>query len=148
MTVRPDFYRRYRGISNIEFSPFDLHQSFRYNGKLARERREVVAALVGALLVDTHTELKSAWQALERRGASPTELAVLGRVPLTEAEALELARNAWQNPAVRNQKKIAWQSWAQQKYRALQNPKSKGHFSVARSPSCAGSSFSGRLGAC
>src|SRR2546430_13263300 len=53
MSVRPDFYSRYRDVSNIEFSPFELKQNFVYNAKLSRERREVVAALPGALLVDT-----------------------------------------------------------------------------------------------
>ena len=119
MSVRPDFYRRYRGVSNIEFSPFDLQQSFRYNGKLARERRELVAALVGALFVDTHSELKAAWQAVIGRGLQPADLNELGRMPLTEAEVLELARKTWNDPAVRNQKKIDWQVWAQRKYLKL-----------------------------
>jgi ABC-type Fe3+ transport system substrate-binding protein len=57
MSVRPDLYRRYKGVSNIEFSPFDLNQSFRYDARLSRQRREVVAALAGALLVDTHDDL-------------------------------------------------------------------------------------------
>jgi iron(III) transport system substrate-binding protein len=117
MSVRPDFYRRFRGISNIEYSPFELKQSFRYNAQLARERREVVAALVGALLVDTHGELQAAWRALLRRGITPVALAELGRVPVTESEALALARGQWHDPAVRNQKKIEWQTWAQEKYR-------------------------------
>jgi len=119
MSVRPDFYPRYRGISNIEFSPFELKQNFRYNGKLARERRELVAALVGALFVDTHSELKAAWQAVIRRRLQPADLNELGRMPLTETEALELARKAWNNAAVRNQKKIDWQVWAQRKYLKL-----------------------------
>ena len=117
--MRPDFYPRYRGISNIEFSPFELKQNFRYDGKLARERRELVAALVGALFVDTHSELKAAWQAVIRRGLQPADLNELGRMPLTETEALELARKAWNNAAVRNQKKIDWQVWAQRKYLKL-----------------------------
>lgn len=119
MSVRPDFYTRYRGISNIEFSPFDLRHGFRYNAQLSRERREVVAALVGALLVDTHTELQAAWRSVIKRNIPDSDLADLGRVPLTEAEALKLATGDWKNPAVRNLKKIEWQSWAQTKYRRL-----------------------------
>ena len=68
MSVRPDFYRRYREVSNIEFSPFELKQNFIYNARLSRERREVVAALAGALLVDTLPELQHAWRVLVRRG--------------------------------------------------------------------------------
>jgi ABC-type Fe3+ transport system substrate-binding protein len=119
MSVRPDFYARYRGVSNIEFSPFELKQDFRYNPKLARVRREVLPALVGALLVDTHAELQAAWRAVIRRGLQPSDLTELGRVPVTEAEAMQLATNAWKSPAFRNLKKIEWQSWAQDKYRRL-----------------------------
>jgi iron(III) transport system substrate-binding protein len=119
MSIRPDFYRRYRGISNIEFSPFELKQTFVYDPKLARDRREVVAALAGALLIDTHTELKNAWRSLVQRGLPLADLAELGRTPATEAEALKLAAAGWKSAAFRNQKKIEWQIWAQQKYRRI-----------------------------
>ena len=119
MSVRPDFYRRYRDVSNIAFSPFELKSRFRYNTQLARDRREVVAALVGALLVDPHPELKAAWRAILKRGHAAADCAALGRPPLAEAEALALANGAWKDAALRNRTKIAWQTWAQQKYRRL-----------------------------
>ena len=119
MSVRPDFYRRYRGISNIEFSPFDLKETFRYDGRLARERRDVVAALVGALLIDTHQELQAAWRSIIARKMPSADLLELGTVPLSDSAALQLATNAWKEPNVRNQKKIEWQTWAQRKYRRL-----------------------------
>jgi spermidine/putrescine-binding protein len=119
MSVRPDFYKRYRDVSNIEYSPFELKQDFRYDAKLARERREIVAALVGALLVDTHSELQAAWRAVIRCHPTPADLRALGRAPLTAADALHLAETAWPDPAVRNRKKIEWQSWAQEKYRRM-----------------------------
>jgi iron(III) transport system substrate-binding protein len=119
MSVRPDFYRRYRGISNIEFSPFDLKEAFRYNGRLARERRDVVAALVGALLVDTHQELQGAWRRIIARKMPPADLVELGTAPVSESAALQLATGAWKEASVRNQKKVEWQSWAQRKYRRL-----------------------------
>lgn len=120
MSIRPDFYGRFRDSSNIEFSPFDLKAKFVYNSKLGRERREVVAALVGALLVDTHTELQAAWRAIIKRGLSEADLKELGRVPLSESEALALATKPWKDPAIRNQKKIQWQQWAMEKYGRLQ----------------------------
>ncbi len=121
MPVRPELYPRYRNISNIEFSPFDLKQTFRYDGQLARERADVVSALVGALLVDTHPELQAAWRAVVRRGLPADDLTALGRVPLTAQEALQLAHGAWKEPAVRNQKKVEWQQWAQNKYRKIRH---------------------------
>ena len=125
MSVRPDFYRRYKGVSNIEFSPFDLRQSFVYEARLGRDRREVVAGLVGALLVDPHRDLQAAWRAVIARGLTPGDLAELGRVPLGEKEALQLASSAWRDPTLRNQKKIEWQKWARAKYRRLCESSSK-----------------------
>lgn len=119
MSIRPDFYRRYRGVSNIEFSPFELNQNFVYNAKLGRDRREIVASLAGALLVDAHEELQAAWKAVIARGLQPTDVAELGRMPLNEAEALKLASGPWKSPAVRNAKKTEWQTWARAKYRKL-----------------------------
>ena len=119
MVVRPDFYRRYREVSNIAFSPFDLKQSFLYNTKLARDRREVVAALAGATLVDSHPELRAAWRAIVRRGSQPDERLELGGMPVSEAEASVLSQGPWKDPAVRNRKKIEWQVWAQRKYGRL-----------------------------
>ena len=111
------------GISNIEFSPFDLKQSFRYNAELSRKRRDVVAALVGALLVDTQEELIGAWKNIIGRHLQPEEVAELGRMPLSEREALQLAAGDWKKPAVRNGKKIEWQTWAQEKYKRLAHGK-------------------------
>jgi hypothetical protein len=119
MSIRPDFYQRYRGVSNIEFSPFELKQSFVYDSKLGRDRREVLAALVGALLVDTHTELQAAWRAVIARGLPADDLAELGRPPLTENEALRLAADTWKKPDVRNRLKIEWQNWAREKFKRL-----------------------------
>ena len=121
MSVRPDFYKRFRDVSNIEFSPFELKQNFIYNAKLSRERREVVAALAGALLVDTLPELQRAWSSMIRRGLSEADRTELGRMPVTETEALQLSAGLWKNAVVRNQKKIEWQTWAQRKYRRLGN---------------------------
>jgi ABC-type Fe3+ transport system substrate-binding protein len=119
MSVRPDFYKRYKGVSNIEFSPFDLKTKFVYNAKFSRERREVVAALAGALLVDTLPELQAAWRNIIHRHLPPEDLADLAQMPLTEKEALALAIGDWKKPEVRNLKKTEWQKLATEKYRKL-----------------------------
>jgi ABC-type Fe3+ transport system substrate-binding protein len=121
MAVRPDFYRRFKDVSNIQFSPFEIKQPFAYNAKVARARREIVAALFGALFVDTHSELRNAWQAVIRRKMNPADVAAIGRVPVTEAEALQLVNGPWKEAAFRNRQKIEWQSWAQSHYRSLAN---------------------------
>ena len=125
MSIRPDFYERYRGLSNIKSSPYELKQTFTYNSKLGGDRREVVAALFGTLLVDTHTELQAAWRAVIRRGLAAGDIAELGRAPLSEPEALALASGGWKDPAARNARKIEWQIWARNKYRKLCESRSR-----------------------
>ncbi len=119
MCVRPDFYERFRDESNIQYSPFAVTNTFGYDSKLARERRDVVAALIGALLVDTHPELRKAWKAAMPLKGDGDQWKPLGTVPITEAEALRLAKNEWKEPAVRNRLKIQWQTWAQEKYKRI-----------------------------
>ncbi len=119
MSVRPDLYPRYRDVSNIAFSPFELRHRFQYDARLARERREVVAALAGALLVDPHAELRRAWRAIIAAGAPPELVDRLGEMPLTETEARVLAGGPWQDAALRNRKRLEWQTWAHAKYRRL-----------------------------
>lgn len=119
MSVRPDFYKRFHDVSNIQYSPFDLRQPFAYNARVARSRRDVVASLYGSLFVDTHAELKTAWAAALHRGDHDAELSAFGRVPITEAEALRLAEGPWKEAAFRNRTKIDWQTWAQAHYRAI-----------------------------
>jgi len=58
----------------------------------------VVAALAGALLVDTLPELQAAWRAMIRRGVSDTDRAELGRMPITESKALELSAGPGKTP--------------------------------------------------
>jgi hypothetical protein len=119
MPVRPALYERYRDISNIQFSPFELPAGFRYDARLAQQRRGVVATLAGALLVDVHPDLKRAWRAVLERGLRPADLAELGRAPVSEAEVKALAGEPWKDAARRNALKTEWQVWARDKYRRL-----------------------------
>jgi ABC-type Fe3+ transport system substrate-binding protein len=122
MSIRPDFYRRFRTQSNIRQSPFDLKQSFRYDGQLARRRSDVVAALVGALLVDTHPELQKAWRSVLDRGGRAGDIERLGHPALSGDEALRLAEGEWKDTAARIRIKLDWQRWARDKYRQLYAP--------------------------
>lgn len=120
MSVRPDFYTRFRGVSDIESSPFENRAAFGYDARLAQRRREVVAALFGALLVDLHAEVKRTWRALIARGLTEERRREFGRTPLSEAEAIELAATGWKDPGERNVRRREWQRWADAKYHRLQ----------------------------
>ena len=69
--------------------------------------------------MDVHPDLQRAWRAVIARGQRPDEVAELGRMPVTEAEALALAGEPWKDAARRNSLKTEWQVWARDKYRRL-----------------------------
>lgn len=121
LAIRPDFYVRYRGISPVEINPFALQQSYRYDSRLARKRRDLVRSLFGAILVDVHPELQRAWRSLIARGLPPELVDELGRVPLSEAEATRLASSeAWIKDAeFRARTKLEWQRAALARYRRI-----------------------------
>lgn len=118
-SIRPALYARYQPVRRSQFNPFASAQGFFYDARLGRKRREVIAALVGVLLVDAHAELQSAWRGVVGRGRQPGDLAELGRPPISEAAVMQLATGVWTNPAVRVQSNLVWQGWARQKYRRL-----------------------------
>lgn len=126
LPVRLDIYERFGDISNVGASPFKVRQSYHFDGKKARDRRDVLPALIGALLIDTHEELQATWAAVVRRGVPEAELRELATVPMTESEVFALGSGGWKTNAVRLQKRIEWQSWARDKYRRLaQSPSSR-----------------------
>ena len=119
LPVRPAVYERWSGQSRIQVNPFTLPTSFRYDARLARNRREAVRSLCGVLMVDLHPELRNAWAAVVRRGSRAEERSELGTVPLTESEALDFGRKVAADPRARLRIKLDWQEWARAKYRRL-----------------------------
>ncbi len=122
LPVRPALYEKYRGQTHIPVNPFTLKQPFRYDARVARDRREIVRSLFGATIVDLHPELIAAWRAVIARGSRPEELAELGRVPLSADQAITMAKDQWKDAEFRQQTKLEWQKQAQAKYRRLARP--------------------------
>ncbi len=96
-------------------NPFKAGKGLDYSEEKGSARRLVLSDLIGALLVDNHAQLQRAWSA----DSSGARLATLAKPPITEAEALELAKK-WKDPLVRNQTLARWQNFARAKYQALQ----------------------------
>jgi ABC-type Fe3+ transport system substrate-binding protein len=119
LPIRPAIYDRHRAASRVHFNPFTYRQNFSYNARLARSRRDVVRSLFGIMVVDLHGELQAARKAVAAQGDPVELLRELGRMPLTEKEAADLAQGSWQNPETRQRTKLDWQRWAREKYRRL-----------------------------
>ncbi len=58
-----------------------MKQTYRYDSRLARKRRDIVRSLFGSVMVDVHPELQRAWHALILRGLPTESVAEFGRQP-------------------------------------------------------------------
>ena len=83
-------------------------------------RWDIVGDLIGALVIEPHKDLVSAWKAInksedpEKRTAA---IQVLGQMPITEAEAMAFSQGDWKMPNIRNQKLKEWRTFAKEKFK-------------------------------
>ena len=129
MPVRKDVYGNYSSYSPLAISPYesqkgtnDEHElGFQFNSELAYKRRDLVCALIGAQLIDTHRELSAAWLRAIWVGKSTEILEQLGAPLISEEELERVLQKEWSIPTEKNRLKIFWQKQAQERYRTLKS---------------------------
>ena len=101
-------------------NPFALElPPFPYDADKGGARWDIVNDLFGILIIDSHTDLVDAWKAIgeckdvEKRDAA---IAALVEMPITEAEAMQVAADKWKDPIYRNEKIKEWGQFAKQKF--------------------------------
>ena len=105
----------------VATNPFELDLTpIDYDAVKGGIRWDIVGDLIGALVIEPHKDLVNTWKAInkskdpEKRAAA---IQILGQVPITEAEALELSEGSWQAPDFRNQKLKEWRAFAKEKFK-------------------------------
>ena len=105
----------------VATNPFELDLTpIDYDAVKGGIRWDIVGDLIGALVIEPHKDLVNTWKAInkskdpEKRAAA---IQILGQVPITEAEALELSHDDWQKPDFRNQKLKEWRAFAKEKFK-------------------------------
>ncbi len=106
-------------------NPFTMEGTpFQYNPDKGSKRWDVVNGLFGVLIIDSHKDLVNAWKAI-RKCKDPAKreaaIAVLTKMPITEEEAMHLARSDWKDPTVRNEKIKDWGQFAKEKFKKARN---------------------------
>jgi len=97
---------------------------FQYDSDKGGTRWNIVNDLFGILIIDSHKDLVNAWKAIQKckdPAKRDAAIAVLTKMPITEAEAMELANGAWKDPTVRNEKIKEWGQFAKEKFKAARN---------------------------
>jgi ABC-type Fe3+ transport system substrate-binding protein len=115
-SVLPSLYAMPPQSKAVKLDPFAWRSDFAFDPKLSAERWSIVNDLIGALIIDQKHLLTRAWKEALATGAGEQEFRRLSAVPITEDEALALAKTAWNDPALRNQKVNEWIHFARSKY--------------------------------
>jgi ABC-type Fe3+ transport system substrate-binding protein len=116
LSVLPPVYDAVRGQSLITINPFASASFIDYDVTLGERLWDIQNDLMGTLLVDAHDSLATGWEGTIRGGLKPAAVEALCRMPLTQAEAEDLAAR-WGDEKLRNQTINAWLQFAQARSR-------------------------------
>ncbi|HSE86872.1 MAG TPA: extracellular solute-binding protein [Candidatus Binatia bacterium] len=117
-SVIPSLYETDQQNIAVKLNPFSLQSDFAFDAKKGSDRWAIVNDLIGALIIDQKQLLNQAWKAALAGGLTEAEWTRLATMPVSEEEALELARTKWRDPALRNQKINEWIHFARAKYQS------------------------------
>jgi len=120
-SVLPELYDKLGERNTVSVNPFKFDSDFKYDFQKGNDRWVIVNDLIGALIIDPHKELVEAWKEINAsKNSKNKEIALkeFSKMPISEEEALELARGEWNtNSVLRNQKVMEWGNFARKKYR-------------------------------
>lgn len=118
MAVNVKTYEETEGKRTTNINPFTQKSSLTYDTKAAAKQKKIFDDLVGAVLVDTHHDLKKAWGRATKKGMTPEIRAEFSRMPVTEQEFNVLATK-WDNDVFRNETINKWVDFAKKKYQGF-----------------------------
>ncbi|MGE0173413.1 MAG: ABC transporter substrate-binding protein [Oligoflexales bacterium] len=118
MAINTKTYKDTEGKRLTSDNPFVGNQFFNYDVEDVARHREVFNDLFGALFVDTHEDLKKAWQAAQKQKNPEAALAEIAKLPVTEKEFEGLSAK-WGDDVFRNKKINEWVSFAKKKYSGI-----------------------------
>jgi len=119
MAVLPSVYEEHKGEALVAANPFEMEMPMRYDREKGALCRDLINALVGAIVIDTHDELKKAYKALIERGMPRKYLRMLGELPLTEQEALDMAKTRWRDTTERARIVAEWIDFSRTKLKRI-----------------------------
>ena len=115
-SVLPSLYDDASQRTAVKLNPFSWRSNFTFDETLSSVRYGIVNDLIGVMIIDCKDLLTQAWKRSLARGLPEEEWQKLTAMPITAAEALDLAKNRWSDPAFRNQKLNEWSQFAREKY--------------------------------
>ncbi len=119
MSVNKETYNHLpTGVSTLP-NPFNLQSPFKMDIEKAAKVRQVFDDLLGAMLVDTHKDLKKAWEKVAKSNKKDSNLLTeIAKTPISEKD-MEALSEKWSDAAFRGRKINEWVAFSQKKYAAL-----------------------------
>jgi ABC-type Fe3+ transport system substrate-binding protein len=119
MSVNTEAYKETEGKRIYKLNPFSQKGFIRLDIDKAAKLQRVFNDMTGALLVDTHDDLKKAWtKIIKAKNVDQAKVAEFGKVPLSEDEFYKLAEK-WDDEVFRNETINSWVTFAKTKYKAV-----------------------------
>ncbi len=118
MAVNKKAYDETENLRQGDTNPFKQAAFMKMDLDKSVKIQRPLTDLIGAVLIDTHKELKAAWKSVVKRGSKPDEVAQLVKLPITEQELLNLNAK-WDDNVFRNQTINSWVEFAKNKYNTL-----------------------------
>jgi ABC-type Fe3+ transport system substrate-binding protein len=119
MAILPSVYDKYKEQAVITGNPFEMKIVMKYDREKGGARKDLINDLVGALVIDTHAELKKAYKAVINRGMPERYVRRLTRLPIGEEEALDMAKTKWGDASFRASKLAEWVEYSRRKLEGL-----------------------------
>jgi ABC-type Fe3+ transport system substrate-binding protein len=118
MSVNSKVYEETEGIRSSEINPFKLKNFLKLDAEKNATLQRTFNDLIGAVHVDTHKELKLAWDAVIKKGSDAKLLAAMSKPPITKKE-LEAMAKKWDDEVFRNNKINEWVNYARKNYEKI-----------------------------
>lgn len=108
MAVLPHLYDEPAANRVVRMNPAELTALAAYDPEKGSARWSALNGLLGAAVIDTHDELRRAWQAVVAGGMKPEWVERLTCPPVSEDEFMRIARTEWAASKQRNERVTRW----------------------------------------
>ena len=119
MPVIPGFTAAFGNKTAVPFDPFQWQGGFVYNAERGSQRWTLLNDLIGAVIIDNHRQLATAWDRVRKLSPDDPLVRELTQPPFPEREGLRLAAEEWLRPEQRAQIRAHWSAAARKRYRDI-----------------------------
>ncbi|NLW49334.1 MAG: ABC transporter substrate-binding protein [Candidatus Brocadiaceae bacterium] len=119
LPVMRGLVERYRQYAAVGMDPYEFESGVEFDLDKKNRRWGILNALIGACIIDVHTELAAAWRVLRDLPEGDPRVRALLEPPISEDDLLRMAEDRWGDAAFRADMVARWSQEAKTRYRRL-----------------------------